>query len=384
MSGCVVGIDASRNRSGGGKHHLVGLLGAGDPSAYGVETVHVWAYRALLDSLPSAPWLVKHGPPALERSLVHQALWQRRSLPAEVRRHGCHILLSTDAGTVGVFEPSVVMSRDMLSYEPGEMRRYGFSKAWVRLLLLRYVQARSLKRARGAIFLTRYAADTIQGFTGVLPNARIIPHGVGDVFRQAPREGGWPLDPVGGVRCLYVSNAEMYKHQWQVIRAVGDLRRRGHNVILTLAGGGQGRAQELVDEEIARTDPRREFVRLAGAVRHDQLPALLAQSDLFVFASSCENMPNTLLEGMASGLPIACSSRGPMPEVLEGGGVYFDPEDPQQIAAAIERLLSDAGLRAAVVREAKERSEQYSWARCARETWSFLRESAARRNHGGR
>jgi glycosyltransferase involved in cell wall biosynthesis len=310
-------------------------------------------------------------------------LWQRRSLPAEVRRHGCHILLSTDAGTVGVFEPSVVMSRDMLSYEPGEMRRYGLSKAWLRLLLLRYVQARSLRRARGAIFLTRYAADTIQRFTGALRNARIIPHGVGDLFRQAPREGRWPLDPAGGVRCLYVSNAEMYKHQWQVVRAVGELRQKGHNVVLTLAGGGQGRAQDLVDEEIARTDPRREFVRFAGAVRHDQLPALLAESDVFVFASSCENMPNTLLEGMASGLPIACSSRGPMPEVLAGGGVYFDPEDPQQIAAAIEHLLSDAGLRAAVIREAKERSEQFSWGRCARETWSFLCECAAGPSHGG-
>ena len=35
-------------------------------------------------------------------------------------------------------------------------------------------------------------------------------------------------------------------------------------------------------------------------------------------------MPNTLVEAMASGLPIACSDRGPMPEVLGDGGVLFD------------------------------------------------------------
>ena len=55
--------------------------------------------------------------------------------------------------------------------------------------------------------------------------------------------------------------------------------------------------------------------------------AVLKRAHLFVFASSCENMPNTLVEAMASGLPIACSDRGPMPEILRDGGTYFDPEN---------------------------------------------------------
>lgn len=376
MRQCVVGIDASRNRSGGARHHLVGLLESADPTQFGVEKVHVWAYRALLERLPNMPWLIKHNPPELERSLLHQAWWQRRTLPLEMRRHGCDILLSTDAGTIGAFEPSVVMSRDMLSYEPGEMSRYGLSKAWVRLLLLRYVQARSLRRARGAIFLTRYAADTIQRFCGPLSNVAIIPHGVGHAFRQsAPKVSQRRFD-TKSIRCVYVSNAELYKHQWQVVRAIRQLRERGHNIVLTLAGGGEGKAQELIDEELKLVDPHREFVQVLGAVGHDRLPEVLADSSLFIFASSCENMPNTLLEGMASGLPIACSDRGPMPEVLQDGGVYFDPEDASSIAAAVERLISDGELRAQVVRRARELSDRFSWERCAQETWTFLRANA--------
>ena len=50
------------------------------------------------------------------------------------------------------------------------------------------------------------------------------------------------------------------------------------------------------------------------------MPEYLSKSNIFIFASSCENMPITLIEGMASGLPIACSDRGPMPEVLQDGG----------------------------------------------------------------
>lgn len=376
MKKTCIGIDASRNRSGGAIHHLVGILEAGDPASHGIGPVHVWAYRALLDLLPDEPWLIKHNPPELERPLLHQMRWQRWMLPGEARQQGVELLLSPDAGTVGVFEPSVVMSRDMLSYEPGEMKRYGVSKAWFRLMLLRHVQARSLKRARGAVFLTQYASDTIQRFTGPLRNVAVIPHGIGEDFRQPALESPWPRVPGGAIRCLYVSNAELYKHQWQVVRAVGELRKQGHDVELTLVGGGHGRAQDLVDDEIKRMDPDGKFVRLAGAVKHDRLPMLLAASDLFVFASSCENMPNTLLEGMASGLPIACSNRGPMPEVLEDGGVYFDPESPQEIAAALYSLIADPALRVSVVRRAKARSERFSWARCALETWKFLRANA--------
>ena len=82
----------------------------------------------------------------------------------------------------------------------------------------------------------------------------------------------------------------------------------------------------LVDEEQEATDPRRTFVRPIGAGEHGQQPpGVLSKANLFIFASSCENMPNTLLEGMASGLPIACSDRGPMPETLQDRGILSMP-----------------------------------------------------------
>lgn len=371
--GIIVGIDASRNRSGGAKAHLVGILKEGGPLPHNVEKVHVWSYKSLLDALPDAQWLVKHNPPELELSLFHQVWWQYRSLPNEVRRNGCDILLNTDAGTVCPFRPAVVMSRDMLSYEGREMQRFGISLARLRLIMLRFIQSRSMKRADGVIFLTNYAARVIQETTGKLRCLSVIPHGVGSAFKQTTSGGVWAEKSDRAIRCLYVSNASMYKHQWVVVKAIGDLRRHGYNVSLLLAGGGRGLAQRLLDEEIARTDPQKNFIEAIGFVRHDEVPSLLAKADLFIFASSCENMPNTLVEAMASGLPIACSNRGPMPEVLEDGGVYFDPENPDSISIAIEKIITDKELRISIAMRAKELSEQYSWARCASETWDFLR-----------
>jgi glycosyltransferase involved in cell wall biosynthesis len=374
----ILGINASRARSGGGISHLVGVLHEIDPIKYGFEAVHVWSYARLLSALPNVPWLIKHHPPALERSLIHQLWWERFDLPNELKKTGCSTLLNVDAGSICRFRPAITMSRDMLSYEPGEIERYGINKARLRLIALRYVQNASLRTADGSIFLTHYAANIIQESCGLLSHVAVIPHGVGETFQSIETARSWPIPGERPIRCLYVSNTAPYKHQWHVVAAVAQLRRRGFDLLLELVGGGEGVAQSRLDEQIAQSDPERVFVTQHDFVAQHTLPEFLAMADLFIFASSCENMPNTLVEAMAAGLPIACSNRGPMPEVLADGGVYFDPEIPSSIAAALEELIVDNDKRCRLASRAKELSRQYSWARCAHETFSFIAKTVTR------
>lgn len=371
-TGLVIGIDASRNRSGGAKAHLIGVLGESDPFQFGISEVHVWAYQSLLDALPNRQWLVKHNPIALQSSLWKQIWWQRFQFQGELKEAGCQIVLNTDAGTVSNFRPAVTMSRDMLSYEPGVIERYGFSKARLRLALLRYIQNRSLKFASGAIFLTRYAATVIQQSCGSLPNVSYIPHGVGSEFKCTNVLNKWPKKGERPISALYVSNAAPYKHQWVVVQAIELLRDRGHDITLTLIGGGSGNAQRHLDKQLKISDPDADFIQQLEFVPQCALPGHLGNADLFIFASSCENMPNTLLEAMAVGLPIACSNRGPMPEILGNGGVYFDPENMNSIADAVQAIIFDTNLRSRIAKHAKQLSEQYSWERCANATWAFL------------
>lgn len=373
--GIIVGIDASRNRSGGAKSHLIGVLSETTPLKYGIREVHLWSFKSLLDSIPARSWLVKHNPKELELSLLKQLWWQATRLAGEVTGVGCDILFTTDASTLCRFKPMVVLSQDMLSYEPGVMRFFGFTKARLRLLTILFVQNRAMRFADGVIFLTKYAAKVIQQSCGPLSRIACIPHGVSADFKSAKSVQSWPLANEHPIRCLYISNAEMYKHQWVVVKAIAALWQRGYNLNLLLVGGGSGRAQQLLDQQIAVSDPERVFVAQLGYVPQKDLPGILMNCDLFIFASSCENMPNTLIEAMAVGLPIACSNRGPMPEVLADGGVYFDPEDANSIAFAVEQLITAPALRVRVARRAKQLSEQYSWSRCADETFAFIIET---------
>lgn len=367
----VLGVDASRNRSGGAKNHLQGILRAVDPRDYGVSQVHLWSYKSLLDRLPDFDWLVKHNPAALEDGLWKQIHWQLQYLPNELRSVGCNLLLNTDASTVGHFSPAITMSRDMLSYEPGEMERFGLSLARVRLLALRYIQNRSLSRSDAAVFLTEYASRVIQKHTGFINRTRVIPHGIGANFANVglQRQIGLRNTPI---QLLYVSNIAIHKHQWNVVKAVSSLSLEGYSVHLTLAGGsGAHRANELLDVALREFDSCGKLVTLLGDVDHDDLPNVLRKADIFIFASSCENMPNTLIEGMSAGLPIACSDRGPMPEILQEGGVYFNPDDVQSIEEAVRKIIDNTPLATQIADRARELAAQFSWKRCAEETWAY-------------
>jgi glycosyltransferase involved in cell wall biosynthesis len=380
-----LGIEAANLRAGGGITHLRELLRSAQPEQHGFSQVTVWGGAGTLRQLPERPWLVKSSPPGLGATPLTRALWQRRGVAAAARAAGCDILFVPGGSYAGSFRPFVTMSRNMQPFEPRELRRHGWSPTALRLRLLRTLQARSFRRADGLIFLTRYAREVIAPLVEPLPaQTTIIPHGVETGFARAPREQppAAAYGPARPFRILYVSIVNVYKHQWHVAEAVTRLSARGVAVSLDLVGPAHPPALARLERTLARLGPAARCVRYHGAVAHEELPAHYAAADLCLFASSCENMPNILLEGMASGLPVACSNRGPMPEVLGAAGVYFDPEDPDDIAGAIETLIASAELRARLARESFARAQSYSWERCAHETLGFLarvaRQSKAR------
>ncbi|MFL0658159.1 glycosyltransferase family 4 protein [Cylindrospermopsis raciborskii UAM/DH-MRr] len=374
--GLKIAVDASRNQSGGAKAHLIGILSEAKLTQLDIEQIHVWSDGSLLDSIPDVSWIVKHNPTELNQSLVSQIWWQATKLTKEIKLANCDILFTTDASTLCSFSPMVVLSQDMLSYESGVMLRFkGYSL--LRLIAILLIQNLAFRRAQGVIFLTKYAGEVIQRSCGSLKSVSYIPHGVGNSFKHTQPSSLW-TDNDRQIRCLYVSNTAPYKNQWIVVQAIEILRSRGYDLVLNLIGGGSGKEQKRLDKQILTSDPNGEFVRQLGFVPHQDLPSHLANTDLFIFASSCENMPNTLVEAMAVGLPIACSNRGPMPEILSEGGVYFNPEDPQSIADAVEEIVKNPYLRRQIANRAKQRSEEFSWSRCATETWSFITETYLR------
>lgn len=376
-----VGIDASNLRGGGGITHLRALLASTDPERDGIDRITVWGSRGTLAEIPERPWLDCVHEPALEGALPSRTLWRHRTLP-RLAQSCCDVLFAPGGTITGGFRPAVTMSRNLLPFDFREMRRYFPSWIFLRTLLLRGSLSRSFRQADGVIFLTEHARQRVVEVAGSLAaKTTIISHGIDERFLQKPREQR-PIpsySPDAPFRILYSSIVDLYKHQWEVVDAVSTLRREGFAVTLELVGPQYPPALRLVELAIERNNAA-SFVSCKGIVPHAELHASYHSADMFVFASTCENLPNILLEAMAAGLPIACSDRGPMPEVLGDGGVYFDPTEPSRIADALRTLLLSPERRSDYASRAFERAQGLSWERCARETWEFIRQVATQRS----
>jgi len=336
--------------------------------------------RQLWAGLKSGPGLRKVYEPLLDGYLPYRLYWQRFVLDRALRREGCDVLFAPGGSAGCGFRPYVTMSRNMLPFERRERARYGKSWMFLKMILLQQSQTRTFLNADGIIFLTQYARDVVMQGVKQLQgkNNVIIPHGVDKRFLLSPRVqkdiGSYSLQHP--FRILYVSIVDMYKHQWHVVEAVARLRQSGLNITLQLIGAAYPPALKRLHQATSHYDHQDEFINYLGAVDYKSLPEVYHNADLFVFASSGENLPNILLVAMASGLPIACSNRGPMPEILGAAGEYFDPEKPKEIEETLQKLIDDRALRERCAWRAYTTAQGYSWEKCAQETFAFMADVA--------
>ena len=371
----IVGIDASNLRQGGGLTHLIELISVLQPDVHNFEKIVIWSNSATLSNLKNASWLIKISPIELNQSLIYRLIWQKFKLTRSALDNKCDLVFSPGGSVFCNFKPIVTMSRNMLPFEWSETKRYGASLITFRLILLRWLQSKSFHSASGVIFLTEYAQKQVLKKTGNLSgSSTVIPHGLNARFRATPKPqksiSEYSLEKPFQV--IYVSIIDQYKHQWFVVEAIAKLKSEGYPITLNLVGPSYPSSLKRLKKAIKKFDINGNWVKYHGAIPYMELHNIYNDSQLGVFASSCENMPNILLEKMISGLPIACSNKGSMPEVLGDAGEYFNPERPSEIYHALKKLINDPQLRLEKSQASFHMSQQYTWDICSLRTFLFL------------
>jgi sugar transferase (PEP-CTERM/EpsH1 system associated) len=191
-----------------------------------------------------------------------------------------------------------------------------------------------------------------------LPAGKVtaIPNGV-DLTRfgypdrqEARRSLGLPDD--GSLVVGTVGRLDPVKDQAGLLRAVADLLPAHPDAWVIVAGNGPCR-EDLVG--LAASLQITSRVRFLG--ERSDVPAVLAAMDVFVLPSIGEGMSNTLLEAMASSLPVVATRVGGNPELIEDGvnGRLVPAQDPGALTAAIAGYLDDSHLRALHGKASRER-----------------------------
>jgi glycosyltransferase involved in cell wall biosynthesis len=290
-------------------------------------------------------------------------LWEQLILPLHITRAA--VLWSpANSGPVRV-RRQVVSIHDLSPIEHPEWFRPSFARLY-RLLLPRLVA-----RTRAVIVPSNY---TKRRLLDCFPNAAykifVVPEGV-DQAHFYPRERA----EVEGLRrrrnlpeeyVLAVGSLQPRKNLPGLLAAWESVQAKRPSLALVIAGahGPQFRTPPLT----ASTPG----VRFLGYVPEKELPALYSGAMSYVCASFEEGFGLTVLEAMACGAPVVASRFGALPELVDQAGLLIDPRSRRELAARLERLTSDAELRAELTVRARERAQSFTWEKTARRIGELL------------
>lgn len=111
-----------------------------------------------------------------------------------------------------------------------------------------------------------------------------------------------------------------------------------------------------------------------GYVSIEDLRMLYAHAEGFVFPSLYEGFGIPLLDAMACGTPIITGAWSALPEVAGEAALYVTSQDPEQLGAALERLVGDRALQEQLRKKGFERVKQFTWDHAAQKTLDLYRE----------
>ncbi len=261
-----------------------------------------------------------------------------------------------------------------------------------------YLVAEHARRADAVIVPSSFTAGEVERQLGVArERIAVCPHGAPDWTprRETPANGYilffGTLEPrknVGGLldaheRMITTDRAGAADRRRQ--RYGGPPKRSaeaeaGHyeNVPeLVLAGRATDAARPWL-ERIARP-PLAGRVRYIGYVERSQRRDLYAGARMLVQPSFEEGFGITVLEAMSLGVPVVAAARGSLPEVAGDAAIFVDPDNPDDIARGIDRLLDDERVAAECAAKGLVRARAFSWRTTARRVYETYCQAIARR-----
>ena len=308
--------------------------------------------------------------PGVPRKRVQRVWFQHSTFPTVIERANLDVLFAIATAVPPRVRIPVVLAVQFLQF-------YDFPESFgrARTTYLKWAVPASVRRASHVIVFTDFHREELHRHTACgLSKISVVPHGVNHETFATP-VAAEALEQVrslvaGRPFILYVSATYRYKNHRGLIEAFARLKKNTRLPHVLLLVGAQ---------EAISPDELREFAAKAGVAndvfvsgRLPEVAAAYQAADLFAFPSFYETFGLSLVEAMAAGCPVVTSDRGAMAELGADAVALANPDNPDALADAMARVLSDSAYRAGLVARGHARAATFTWERTARLTYAVV------------
>jgi glycosyltransferase involved in cell wall biosynthesis len=241
----------------------------------------------------------------------------------------------------------------IINYRGGEAQQY-FEQS------IAFVRP-SMKRAQRIVVPSGYLAAVFQAFK--IDNVMVIPNIINlERFRPKKHKKGYHLIITRNLEAIYGIET--------AIKALKLIKVDYPDVRLTIAGSGE--QKEYLQQQVRKLGLE-ENIGFTGKLKPDEIVALYQQADIMLNPTTVDNMPNSVLEAMACGVPVVTTNVGGIPYIVENNktALLVDVGDYEGMAKKVITLFKDESLYQELVTNGLAEVQKYSWPN-VRQQWLSL------------
>lgn len=300
----------------------------------------------------------------------HYPYWEQVLLPKAVKKYGCEILHCTsNTAPLNCDVPLVTTLHDIIYMESGYSKILNssastyqkFGNVYRKLLVPQVV-----KKSDKVITVSNYEKNRIAEFFDMTGDSKLaaVYNGVSEHFKT----------PIGKQELIRVKEKYQLPDQFFFFLGNTDPKKNTKGTLKAfsdfLKKNRSGYKLVMLDYDLAELkkllhaigDPQLlDHIVLTGYIVNSDLPALYAQSSIFLYPSLRESFGIPILEAMACGVPVITSNTSSMPEISGEAAHIVDPYNSEEITAAMLQLVTDEAYRNSLVEKGELQSTHFSW-----------------------
>ena len=335
----IVGIDASHIVGGGALGHLKLLLKNYKKSNSKISKIFIWAPRKTLECLIEDKSIIKCYSIILEFNYIFKFFWQFFFLKINLKKKQCDVLFVPTGIFYTNFKPVVTMAQNLMPFDKKIVKKHFPYPMFFKMIIQKYLFIKSFNKADKVIFLSNYSKNYINYFLSKFKKDKdkiIIPHAIDSNIIKYFRNKKIPntLKKNKEIKICLLSDINFNKNYKQVLQSISMVKKK-YNIKFFWIGGKNKILMNRFNKYKNFLDINKNFIIYKGLMKHKKTINFIYNSDIFLYSSNCETFGVTVLEGMASKLPIIILKHPLYKEILGNNAFFFKENNSKDLCKKI-------------------------------------------------